>query len=32
MFREFYNLGKFVQSLNSTFLGMIPKKGDVVDL
>ena len=32
MFREFYNSGKFVRSLNTTFLVMIPKKGDAVDL
>ena len=32
MFREFYNSDKFVQSLNTTFLVMISKKGDAVDL
>ena len=32
MFREFYNSDKFVRSLNTTFLVMIPKKGDAVDL
>ena len=32
MFKEFYNSDKFVPCLNTTFLVMIPKKGDVVDL
>ena len=27
MFKEFYDLGKFVRSLNTTFLVMISKKG-----
>ena len=32
MFWEFYNLDQFVLSLNTTFLVLIPKKGDVMDL
>ena len=32
MLWEFYNSNKFVRSLNTTFLVMIPKQGDVVDL
>ena len=32
MFREFYNSDKFVWSLNTTFLVMIPNKGDAMDL
>ena len=32
MFKEFYNLSKFVRSLNTTFLVMILKKRDAMDL
>ena len=31
-FKEFYNQGRFVKSLNATFLVLIPKKGSVEDL
>ena len=31
-FNEFYVQNKFVKSLNSTFLVLIPKKGDVEDI
>ena len=31
-FNEFQERGSFVRCLNSTFLVLIPKKGDVVDL
>ena len=31
-FREFHEQGKFVRSLNTTFLVLIPKKGDANDL
>ena len=32
MFAEFYSSGKFVASLNSTFIGLIPKKARVVNI
>ena len=31
-FKEFYEQNKFVRSLNSTFLILIPKKGDAEDI
>ena len=31
MFREFHETSKFVRSLNTTFIVMIPKKGGVED-
>ena len=31
-FREFYEHKKFVRNLNTTFVVLIPKKGDVEDL
>ena len=31
-FNEFYNQNKFMRSLNSTFLVLIPKKGDAMDI
>ena len=31
-FREFHKHGRFVRSLNSTFLALVPKKGDAKDL
>ena len=31
-FREFHEGGTFVKSLNTTFLVLVPKKGDVEDL
>ena len=32
MFRDFFANGKFVHSMNSTFLVLIPKKGGAKDL
>ena len=32
LFKEFYEHKKFVRTLNTTFLVLIPKKGDVEDL
>ena len=32
MFSEFYTNGKFVASLNATFIGLIPKKADVQNM
>ena len=32
MFKEFHQQGRFVRSLNSTFLVLIPKKGGGEDL
>ena len=32
MFKEFHEQGRFVRSLNSTFLALIPKKGGGEDL
>ena len=32
LFRQFHETGKFVRSLNATFLVLIPKKGGVEDL
>ena len=32
LFDEFYYSGKFVASLNSTFIGLIPKKAGAVNL
>ena len=32
MFRDFYATGRFVHSLNSTFLVFIPKKGGAEEL
>ena len=32
MFRDFHEIGKFVRSLNATFIVMIPKKGGAKDL
>ena len=32
MFGEFYEAGKFVKSLNASFLVMIPKKGGAKDI
>ena len=32
MFRDFHETGKFVRSLNATFIVMIPKKGGAEDL
>ena len=32
MFRDFHETGKFVRSLNATFIVMIPKKGGAKDL
>ena len=31
-FKEFHESGHFVQSLNTTFLVLIPKKGEAKDL
>ena len=31
-FREFHERGKFVKSLNATFLVLVPKKGGAKDL
>ena len=31
-FREFYNHGRSIKSLNATFLVLIPKKGSAEDL
>ena len=31
-FREFHKHGRFVRNLNSTFLALVPKKGDAKDL
>ena len=31
-FRQFHEIGRFVRSLNATFLVLIPKKGGVEDL
>lgn len=31
-FRDFHNHGRFVKSLNATFLVLMPKKGGVEDL
>ena len=32
LFKEFYEHKKFVRNLNTTFLVLIPKKGDAEDL
>ena len=32
MFNEFHNQGRFVKSMNATFLVLIPKKGGVENL
>ena len=32
MFKEFHESGKFVKSLNNSFIVMIPKKGGAEDL
>ena len=32
MFSEFYTNGKFVPSLNTTFIGLIPKKADAQNI
>jgi len=32
MFAEFFSLGKFVASINSTFIALIPKKTKAVDI
>jgi len=32
MFSEFYHTGKFVASLNATFIGLIPKKANAEDI
>ena len=32
MFAGFFSLSKFVASLNSTFIGLIPKKAGAVDI
>ena len=32
IFREFYETGRFIRSLNTTFIVMIPKKGGAEDL
>ena len=32
LFRQFHETGKFVRSLNATFLVLIPKKGGAEDL
>ena len=32
MFKDFYESGRFVRSLNTTFIVMIPKKGGVEDI
>ena len=32
LFNEFYNKGRFVKSMNATFLGLVPKKEGAEDL
>ena len=32
MFKDFHNTGRFVKSLNTTFIVLIPKKGEAEDL
>ena len=32
MFSEFYTNGKFVASLNATFIGLIPERGDAENI